>query len=277
MSQLEAWVKRAVEGDRAAAEALIAEVRDDVFRLCLRMLGTRADAEDAAQEIVIKVLTHLAQFRGDSSFRTWVWRIATHHVLRTRQRQREQVASFETIEMLISKGDENPPLPAFSEAELKLLAEEVRLSCTQAMVLSLDRDHRLSWILAEVFELDGDTAAQVLEIEPAAHRKRLSRARERLGSWMNLHCGLVNAENLCRCVRQIPVAMGFGVARLDAREYAGLGDPPPRKRLPLVEEAGQIEAAACSLTDHPEYVAPASLIEKIRSLIDSGRWRMFDA
>ena len=59
------------------------------------------------------------------------------------------------------------------------MAEEVRLSCTQAMLLSLDRDQRLSWILAEIFELAGDEAAAILEIDPATHRKRLAAGNAR--------------------------------------------------------------------------------------------------
>jgi RNA polymerase sigma factor (sigma-70 family) len=276
--------RRATDGDDGALEDLVGALQDDVYRLAFRMLGLRAEAEDATQEILVKVVTHLASFRGESSLRTWVWRIATRHVLEIKRGQREQVASFETIEMLIAKGDANPPLPPLAEAELAVLASEVRLSCTEAMVLSLERDVRLSWILAEVFDLSGDEAAEVLGIEAAAHRKRLSRARERLSEWMGRKCGLVNEANPCRCRRQIPAAMGFGVVRPDALEYAdhsvvdgGAHGEAHRRPLPLAAEAQEIEAAAAALDGHPDYAAPPHVLQRIREIIHSGRYRMFDA
>ena len=88
-----------------------------------------------------------------------------------------------------------------SEAELRLAAEEVRLSCTEGMLMSLDRDDRIAYTLAEVCEFDGVQAAEVLQIEPAAYRKRLSRARDRLATWMTGKCGIVNPLNACRCAR----------------------------------------------------------------------------
>ena len=69
-------VRAASGGDKEAARAVLEAIRDDVYELALRMLGHPADAEDAAQEILVIVLTHLKSFRGESAFRTWVWRVA---------------------------------------------------------------------------------------------------------------------------------------------------------------------------------------------------------
>ncbi len=275
---IEALVVRTKAGDRAAAEALVAAIQDDVYRLALRMLGLRAEAEDATQEILLQALTHLSEFRAESAFRTWLWRIAVRHLLRSKRGRREEIASFEMIESLIAKGDANPPTLAIAEPELALLAQEVRLSCTQGMVLSLARDERVSWILAEVFELSGDDAAEVLEINVAAHRKRLSRAREKFGAWMGKHCGLANEANACRCVRQVPVATEVGVVDRRDIQYATHPGAAPRKRaLAIAAEATEIEAAADALKCHPDYSAPASVLAQIRGIIDSGRYRVFDA
>lgn len=264
------------EGDRAALAAIVEALSDDIYHLSLRMLGLRTDAEDAAQEILLKILTHLSEFRRESSLRTWAWRIATRHLAKKRRTRREEAASFETIEALIAGGDGNPPLPEVPEPELALLTEEVRLACTEAMVLSLNRDLRIAWILAEVFELSADEGGSVLEIAPAAFRKRASRARERLADWMKGKCGLANDANACRCRRQVPVAMGAGVVARDDLQYA---DHPTsrRTRLQLVAESREIEASVGVLLDHGEYLAPATLQRRIRELLDSGRYRMFDA
>ena len=73
--ELQALVEKATAGDKKALETLIAGVQDIVFNLSLRMLGTFADAEDATQDILLKMITHLSSFRGDSAFTTWVFSI----------------------------------------------------------------------------------------------------------------------------------------------------------------------------------------------------------
>jgi RNA polymerase sigma factor (sigma-70 family) len=78
--ELLALVDKATSGDKNSLETLIAGVQDTVFNLSLRMLGTFADAEDATQDILLKMITHLSSFRGDSSFTTWVFRIASNHL-----------------------------------------------------------------------------------------------------------------------------------------------------------------------------------------------------
>jgi RNA polymerase sigma factor (sigma-70 family) len=275
---LEALVPLALAGDRAAVEAIVDGVRDDVYHLALRMLGGRADAEDATQEILIQALTHLSQFRGEAKLGTWVWRIAHRHLMAWRRTRREELATFENIERMIAAGEDSPPQLPLPESEIRLLAEETRLACTGAMVMALDREHRIAWILGEVFELSSEDAAEVVGVEPPAFRKRLQRARERLGEWMKRKCGLVDPSNLCRCLRQVPIANGAGVARLDDLQFAGHRErPAPRQRLPIAAEATEIERAADALTSHPDYAAPATLVERIRALIDSGRYRLFDA
>ena len=268
-----ALVERTKAGDRHAASALLAAVQDDVFRLARRMLGLRAEAEDATQEILLQALTHLSEFRGESAFRTWVWRIAVRHLMRARKGRREEVAGFETLEALIAEGDKNPPLPPVPDTEREVLALEVRFACTQGVVLSLEREQRISWILGDVFELSSDDAAAILEIEPAAQRKRLSRARERLETWMRGHCGLTNTANACRCARQIPVAASFGVLDANDLEYADRRG----RALRLLEERVELEDALAPLKIHPEERTSPEVLGRIRAIIDSGRYRVFGA
>jgi RNA polymerase sigma factor (sigma-70 family) len=284
-TDVDALVEGTKRGDRRAAEALVGAIQDDVYRLALRMLGLRADAEDATQEILLQALTHLSEFRGESAFRTWVWRIATRHLLRARRGKREELASFEMLETLVARGEGNPEMPPVSDPELAVLVEEVRLACTEGMILALDRELRLSFILAEVFDLSSEEAADILSIEPAAHRKRLSRARDKLAGWMSKHCGLVPVDGStrdpprCRCARQVPVALEAGVADLHDLQFAGhVQVPAGRRALPVVAvEAREIEATVSALRCHPAYAAPGSILAGIRAIIDSGRYRVFDA
>ncbi len=70
--ELNKRIDQAVQGDRLALEEVLTEIQDMVFNLSLRMLGTIADAQDAAQEILIKVMTSISTFRKESRFQTWV-------------------------------------------------------------------------------------------------------------------------------------------------------------------------------------------------------------
>ena len=78
--ELQALIDKATAGDKKSLETLITDVQDMVFNLSLRMLGAFADAEDASQDILLKMITHLSSFRGDSSFTTWVFCIAVNHL-----------------------------------------------------------------------------------------------------------------------------------------------------------------------------------------------------
>jgi DNA-directed RNA polymerase specialized sigma24 family protein len=82
-------VAAAVAGDQPALEQVLRAVVDDVRRLAQRMLWHPQDAEDATQEILVKVATRLSTFRGDARVTTWVHRIAINHLLTTRRRRAE--------------------------------------------------------------------------------------------------------------------------------------------------------------------------------------------
>ncbi|MBI2379014.1 MAG: RNA polymerase sigma factor [Deltaproteobacteria bacterium] len=275
-------VRLAVAGDRDAAQAVLVAIQDDVYGLALRMLGERPAAEDAAQEILVQVLTHLAQFRGDSSVRTWVYRIAVRHLARTRPTRFEELASFETLTKLCEAGQTAHPLPELREAELKVLERELRLVCTEGMLLSLDRDQRIAWILSEIFELDSERSADVLDIDPATFRKRLQRARQRLGEWMGKNCGLVDPKNGCSCRRQIPVGIQAGVLDPEALQLARhperFRELPRSRRLPVIEgEIAALDRCAQVLCEHPDYAVPELLAAKLRELVEGRVLALFDA
>ncbi len=78
-------VKLAIEGDRHSLESLIKSVQDKIYHLSLKMLYLPPEAEDATQEILIKIVTKLDSFKQKSSFNTWAFRIASNHLLNKRK------------------------------------------------------------------------------------------------------------------------------------------------------------------------------------------------
>ena len=133
ITPIETLVARAQEGDRAALETVIAGMRDRIYNLALRMLWHPADAEDATQEILVRLVTHLGSFRGESTFSTWAYRVASNYLLTTRKRRAErEELTFERFAEQLDEGlAPDVPGPA-AEVENRLLVEEVKLGCTRA-------------------------------------------------------------------------------------------------------------------------------------------------
>jgi len=82
-SNLEHYASQAKNGNRRALETVVRRIQDKIYGLSLRMLGKPEDAEDETQEILIKIITHLSDFREESAFSSWVYRIACNHLLTT--------------------------------------------------------------------------------------------------------------------------------------------------------------------------------------------------
>lgn len=263
-------VDAARNGDSAALEHVVRAIKDDVYALAIRMLWHPSDAEDATQEILIRVVTHLGSFRGDAAFGTWVYRIAANHLLTTRRRRAERAAlSFDAFAADLAEGlDTAYDAPDVDEG---LLAEEVKIGCTQGMLLCLDREHRLAYVVGEVFDLPSDEAAYVLDLTPAAYRKRLSRARERVRTFMEGHCGLVDQANACRCRRRVGRAIEVG--RIDPGRLL-FANHPVRA---AVQDMERFHAAAALFRSHPDYRAPDSVAQKVSELLQSGDHSIFDA
>lgn len=271
MDTLETLVERAKTGDKDALDQVVRGIADFVYGLAVRMLWHPADAEDAAQEILIKVVTNLSSFRGESSFRTWAYRVATNHLLTGRKRRLEQQRewTFEHFAEAIDEGLAEPALATRPQGEAKLLAEEVKIGCTQAMLLCLDREHRLSYILAEVFDMTGEESAAVLGIEPAAFRKRLSRAREQIRGFMQAKCGIVNPANPCRCARQTDALIRKGV--VDPQNLLFAVHPTIHAQ---VAELDALDGAAALFRSSPRYSAPTTVVEAVKAMIESGRYAL---
>lgn len=267
---LEAWVARAKAGDRASLESVVRAVQGDVYRLALRFLWHPQDAQDAAQEILVRVVAGVAKFRGESGFRTWVYRVACNALLSMRrQRMEQQSLSFAQFGEDLAEGLSDDPVVTQSSVEEALLIEEVKIGCTLALLHCLDREHRLAYILGEIMELDHNEAAEILETSATTYRKRLSRARTDITSFMRSRCGLIDSANACRCRRRVGRAMALG--RIDPSNLLFASSLEQAKQFPRVlGEIRRLEMArraAALYRSHPEAMPPDALATWLRELI----------
>jgi len=280
---LESLVELAKSGDQAALEAVLGRIQDRVYGLALRMLWHPADAEDASQEILIKVLTHLSTFRQESSFLTWVYHIASNHLLtRRKQRTEEKVQTFEYFDAVLEEAlSADLALQEGESGADWLFIEEIKIGCTLGMLLCLDREDRIAYILGEVFEVSGEEGALILSIPATTFRKRLSRARLRLRTFMEASCGLINPAARCRCACQA----NHKVAQLKAQKkpMKPLVFAAPlllQRKQPAVaagvQELAALDRVAAEFRSHPEYQAPTSFVEAMRTLLASGEFRLLE-
>ncbi|MBV6502289.1 MAG: hypothetical protein AKCLJLPJ_00333 [Fimbriimonadales bacterium] len=266
---LEALAKRAASGDRAALGQVCEALRDPIFRLSLRFFSDPADAEDCTQEILLKVITHLGSFEGKSKLSTWVYRIASRHLLKTKRQGAEPtVQSASEIAEYLDANLASQPYSAADEAEYKLLRDEVRTSCTYGMLLTLSRDVRLAYILGDLLGLSDKEASEALEISPAAFRQRLARARKTIRPIIAKRCGLVDESNPCRCDRQIQAALDNGLIPESGPVLMKLERDASAVRPESLSRAiGQLDVAerfADLFRSEPQFRAPERIMDQLR-------------
>ena len=195
----EELIESAVAGSMAALESLISRHQHYIYNIALKMIGNVQDAQDITQEVLIKIITKLSQFKKESNFRTWVYRITFNHFLQMKKTPSELATiSFENVG---NKLDLIPyqALSELEEAEMRLEIEETKLTCMNGMLLCLEREQRLIFILGEVFNVNHNLGASLLNISKDNFRQKLSRARKDIYNFMNNKCGLLRKENPCRC------------------------------------------------------------------------------
>lgn len=237
---LEVLARRAVDGDRDAVAIIVRELQANMYALALRMLWHPQDAEDATQEILVRVVTRLAQFDFKSRLRTWAYRVATNYLLDVKkscvERQKLSFTSF--AEDLAAGLSADGP----ADHERSVLTEEVKIGCTLGMLQCLDRPHRLAYVLGEILDLPAPEAADALGLEPAAFRKRLQRAREAIEAFTRSHCGLVADAAACACNRRVPAAVQLGRVQPNDLYFskAGTSFAEAREFIRGVEEAKRV-------------------------------------
>ncbi|MBI1979794.1 MAG: RNA polymerase sigma factor [Elusimicrobia bacterium] len=161
-------VREVLAGDRNAYEKIVKKYEQKVFRLCHSIVGAE-DAEDAAQEIFLKTFESLSQFKAESSFSTWLYRIAANHclnLLTKRKRKKE-----ESLDSLIQEwADKKTPFSQSLEDQ----------DTVQTLLNLISPNEKVLLILREIEELSYAEIAETLEISLESVKVGLFRARESL-------------------------------------------------------------------------------------------------
>ncbi len=267
--ELQALVDKATAGDKEALETLVAGVQDIVFNLSLRMLGTFADAEDATQDILLKMITHLSSFRGDSSFTTWVFSIAANHLKNYKKHMfAHYPLSFEYYGDDIENGKIQDVPDLTQSVEKDILAEELKMSCTNVMLQCLDTESRCIFILGTMFKVDSRIAGDILEMTPQAYRKRLSRVREKMADFLNSYCGEYGGGK-CRCKDRVNYAIKNHRINPLQLDYTKAAEISESTLLDVKNAMEDIDNLSQDFSFCKPYQSPECIKNLIQELLDS--------
>ena len=263
-------VARARAGESEALEELVRRHQAWIYNIAVRMLYHPEDAQDATQEILIKALTHLSSFEGRSTFRTWLYRIVVRHLLNTKRGRLEPAAlSFSCYgHGLDNTPDLDLPDDRSASADMRLLVDEARITCTAGMLLCLDREQRLVYILGEILAVSDVVGAELLEVSRDNFRQRLARARRDLHSFMNDKCGLVNQANPCRCAKKTRGFIQAGYVDPQSLLFARVRVQQVRNIVPRTHEALMTLDDRCAdvYREHPFHESP-DFVQALRRLV----------
>ncbi|MBI3561837.1 MAG: RNA polymerase sigma factor [Gammaproteobacteria bacterium] len=269
-------VRLAKGGSRADLEELVVRHQTWIYNLALRMVHHPEDAKDATQEVLIKLFTRLSTFDGRSSLRTWLYRIVVNHLLNMkRSRAESRGITFEEYGRALDDTlDAELPDPHAVPVDASLLVAEARIGCTSGMLLCLDREQRLIFILGGIFGVSDVVGAELLELSRDNFRQKLSRARRDLQNFMQDKCGLVNTANPCRCAKK---TRGFITAghvdpnnlRFARERVTHVRDVAARV---TAEMTGLDAAYAEVYRDHPFQKSP-NFVAALRELLNQPEFR----
>jgi RNA polymerase sigma factor (sigma-70 family) len=196
-------IHEALGGSKAALEHLVKNHYNFIYNVAFRFVFNHNDAQDLTQEALIKAITNLSRFNHQSSFRTWLYRIAFNHFITTKKRAMESVVdSFENFGSHLDMIPDSE-LDAQEELELREKVEDAKIGCMTGMLVCLEREQRLIFTLGEIFGVDSTTGAEFLEITPENFRQILSRAKKALFNFMSKKCGWIDSGNPCRCHKKL--------------------------------------------------------------------------
>lgn len=177
MTQEELWIQKAAGGDQEAFAALVASHEKMVYTLTVRIMGNPHDGEEAAQEAFLAAWRGLPFFKGESSFSTWLYRLASNACIDLLRKERRRGGALS----LDDEAQEEPAAPAGGWGDpAEALERGQRREAVRRCMNALSPEHRQVLSLREFAGLSYEEIAQTLDLEPGTVKSRICRARLQL-------------------------------------------------------------------------------------------------
>jgi RNA polymerase sigma-70 factor (ECF subfamily) len=181
-------IGRLKQRDEQAFNEIVRRYGDKVFSLVYRMIGSRSEAEDIAQEVFVTVFKTVDGFRGESQFSTWLLRIAANHCknrIKYLARRPTDGNGLEDGADGISADHATPPMRAHIDGPDVLMEAAELEALMQRAIDTLDEDHRLLIVLRDVEELSYQEIAEITGLPEGTIKSRLHRARMAIKEWLD--------------------------------------------------------------------------------------------
>lgn len=208
-----ALVERARQGDRAAFGLLVEPWCKPLFGYIYRMVTLRQDAEDLLQDVLVRVLENLREYRGEAPFKSWLFGIATHACLdHLRHKKRWRVEAQLIGEREATENPENiVHLRAMmQQPEFQFEIREHIAFCFACIARTLPPEEQAALMLKEVLGFTSEEGAGILRVSEPVFRHRLSDARAKMVQDFNGLCALINKTGMCHQCRGLREIAGPG-------------------------------------------------------------------
>ena len=192
-----ALVSRAKAGEAEAFRALVVRHQRRVYAVALGIVKDRDLAWDVSQEAFVRVHAHLAEFKGESSFSTWVLRIGSHLAIdalrKERSSSKEDIDEVRDVD-LASGGEGILATGLGNDPQQNLLRRELATQMTQALA-QLPEKHRIILVLREVEGLSYEELSERLEIPKGTVMSRLFHARTKMQVLLRRYAGIAKPDD----------------------------------------------------------------------------------
>jgi RNA polymerase sigma-70 factor (ECF subfamily) len=213
-----ALVARARQGDSDAVDSLVEPWRKPLFGYIYRMVALRQDAEDLLQDVLVRVLENIRDFRGEAPFKSWLFRIATHVCLdHLRHKKRWRVEA----QLIGEREAHADPQRIIALREL-IAQEDFRYEirehiafCFSCIARTLTPEEQAALMLKEVLGFTAAEAAGILQVSEPVFRHRLAAARATMMEDYEGLCALINKTGVCHQCR--------GLREIASEEHRGPG------------------------------------------------------
>lgn len=175
MQTNELLLARAKKGDPQAFEALVTPYERQVYFTCLKLMGDPQSAEDCAQEAMLRAFRSLKQYRGESAFSTWMYKVAYSACLDAMRKQKRRPQ--ESLDTLTEAGFTPPSHEA---GPYEALEKKERLAVLRAAIAALPEDLRQTLVLSQLENLSYEEVAAMTGVALGTVKSRVNRAREKL-------------------------------------------------------------------------------------------------
>jgi RNA polymerase sigma-70 factor (ECF subfamily) len=237
-----------------------------VYRLALSLAGNAHDAEDITQEAFFLAFRSYNGFREESSFFTWLYRIAIN-VSNDHLKQRTKLPIYSltedqgySLEEIIDSNPANNP-------ETELLAYQVRVKCLHCLTECLQANERKVFCLAVTIGLPQKLIAQILDMSLSSVKTTLHRAKKRWFGYMENRCRFIKKSNPCNCKQFVRFGLKQGWISKEARV-----NPLPPITIRAKQDIGKMKTLRDFYQDLYQDKADESFAQRIRDGINNKEW-----